>query len=209
MRKAAKEANLTLREISDLTGITEESISKYSQGRVNHPRGSNMAKLADALDVPVNWLVFGEGQATSNYANPDKEGLRGIPLLDFADEILSNSLLSSSSFNSLEVDVSYLKSLKLENSKLVAKIIETDTMHATLMVNDKVLIDLNQCIPEYSGIYLIRSNGKVSINRIEIIVGSVAVKYNVVSDNHLYSNYEIEAGDIEVMGRVVWFGRRI
>lgn len=55
LKKAMDERQITQSDLSSKTGIGKSSISQYLSGK-NIPTALKMSMLADALDVPVNWL---------------------------------------------------------------------------------------------------------------------------------------------------------
>ncbi|AKI28258.1 hypothetical protein [Moraxella phage Mcat28] len=57
--------NLSLRDLSEKTGINYEMIRRYSKGQAK-PRNDKMKLLAQCLGVPITWLDYGEGEMTKN-----------------------------------------------------------------------------------------------------------------------------------------------
>ena len=66
MAKLLSEQNMTQKELSQLTGMTESTISHYMKGdRV--PRGVNLVKIAKALGTTTDYLLeTGEGADEKN-----------------------------------------------------------------------------------------------------------------------------------------------
>jgi phage repressor protein C with HTH and peptisase S24 domain len=56
--------------------------------------------------------------------------------------------------------------------------------------------------------YALRTKSAVMVKRLQPI-GAARIK--VMSDNKLYDSYEIdlETGDIEILGRVIWIGKEL
>ncbi|NQV55950.1 MAG: helix-turn-helix transcriptional regulator [Rhodospirillales bacterium] len=61
--KALEWKGWTQRELARRTGIHEQKVYKYLQGRVDNPRGDIMLRLADTLGVTEHWLRFETGPA--------------------------------------------------------------------------------------------------------------------------------------------------
>lgn len=55
LKKAMTDADMTQKQLSDETGLGKSSISQYLSGK-NEPKGKTMILIANALDVPVEWL---------------------------------------------------------------------------------------------------------------------------------------------------------
>lgn len=49
--------HLRVRDLADMSGIHERTLSNYLAGRVGFV-GGHAQKIADALDVPVAWLTL-------------------------------------------------------------------------------------------------------------------------------------------------------
>lgn len=75
--RAAREWRLkTQEELSQMTGVTEATISRIENDRgEQRPRLSTIKRLADALDVDPAWIMFGEdaGKASGRSDRPDAE----------------------------------------------------------------------------------------------------------------------------------------
>ena len=52
--------NLTNQELADLSGVTLSNISKLLAGYTKYPAVDTVAKVASALDVSIDYLVYGE-----------------------------------------------------------------------------------------------------------------------------------------------------
>lgn len=53
------EKGYSQKELADLIGIAASSISRYESG-LHYPRFTTISILAHYLDVPFNWLAYGE-----------------------------------------------------------------------------------------------------------------------------------------------------
>ena len=93
-------------------------------------------------------------------------------------------------------------------NQLVALEVEGDSMAPELKGNDVVLINKN--IKEVSlggGIYAIKWKGNILVKRLQVNpqTGTVLIK----SDNPSYETLETNLDDIEIEGKIIWFGREI
>ena len=87
--------------------------------------------------------------------------------------------------------------------------VEGDSMFPTLNDGDDIMVDRSaSCRRVSDGIYVLRRNDTLMVKR--ITVNPSRVSYNVSSDNSAYASWpDCAPGDIDVLGRVVWAGRRI
>ena len=93
-------------------------------------------------------------------------------------------------------------------NQLVALEVEGDSMVPELKEKDVVLINKN--IKEVSlggGIYAIKWKGNILVKRLQVNpqTGTVLIK----SDNPSYETLETNLDDIEIEGKIIWFGREI
>ena len=93
-------------------------------------------------------------------------------------------------------------------NQLVALEVEGDSMAPELKEKDVVLINKN--IKEVSlggGIYAIKWKGNILAKRLQVNpqTGTVLIK----SDNPSYETLETNLDDIEIEGKIIWFGREI
>jgi len=93
-------------------------------------------------------------------------------------------------------------------NQLVALEVEGDSMAPELKEKDVVLINKN--IKEVSlggGIYAIKWKGNILVKRLQVNpqTGTVLIK----SDNRSYETLETNLDDIEIEGKIIWFGREI
>jgi phage repressor protein C with HTH and peptisase S24 domain len=80
-----------------------------------------------------------------------------------------------------------------------------DSMFPTLISNDLVWIDSTQNVLNQSDkIWAVSINGGAAIKRLRTLKGG---RVGVISDNPLIENYEVDADEILIGGRVIRFGR--
>ena len=59
LRKAREDANLSQKELADLTGVSQRSISAY-EGQAKPPRRPVLLAIHMATGVPMEWLETGQ-----------------------------------------------------------------------------------------------------------------------------------------------------
>jgi transcriptional regulator with XRE-family HTH domain len=70
LRRARYRSGLSLRELSDVTGITMEMLWRYEHAG-SDMRSQNLKRLCKALGVSSDWLLFGD--------HPPVEGTTSVP----------------------------------------------------------------------------------------------------------------------------------
>lgn len=86
-----------------------------------------------------------------------------------------------------------------------------DSMEPTLRSGDVILVDRRATRPDREGVYILRMNGMLLVKRLQALPGG---KVRVISDNAAFSSFDLPTGDLEggdmvIIGRVVWTGRRM
>ncbi|MGK6356861.1 helix-turn-helix transcriptional regulator [Sphingomonas sp. DT-207] len=84
--------------------------------------------------------------------------------------------------------------------------VEGDSMETTLSDGDEILVDRDRRdVTGRGGIFVIRIDGVLMVKRLRPAVGGL----EVVSDNPAYPARLCGRGQVEVIGRVVWFSRAL
>ncbi|MEC4591642.1 LexA family transcriptional regulator [Nitrospirillum amazonense] len=87
--------------------------------------------------------------------------------------------------------------------------VEGDSMSPTLESGDQVMIDLSRRAPSPPGIFALWDGLGVVVKRLELIGGSDPIRVEIKSDNPKHRTEERTVDEINIIGRVVWYGRRI
>ncbi|MEG3177026.1 S24 family peptidase [Sphingomonas sp. RB3P16] len=82
-----------------------------------------------------------------------------------------------------------------------------DSMEPTLRTGDHVLIDINEkSLSKISGIYWIDYHGSHGIKRLR---PASRQRVRIISDNPGEEDFEVDAEDLRIEGRVIWFAREL
>lgn len=103
----------------------------------------------------------------------------------------------------------YLDEMRMSGGTLAIVPVKGDSMEPTLKSGDRVMIDMGDRNVTQPGIFVIADgNGRV-VKRVETIPASSPPLLKLISDNPLHTKYDVLAELVEVIGRVVWVGRRL
>jgi len=75
--------------------------------------------------------------------------------------------------------------------------------------DDLVLVDCSQTKPSPPGIFILDDGIGLVAKQIEIIPNSTPVCLQVSSENPSYHRYQRAIDEVTIIGRVIWFGRRL
>lgn len=83
-----------------------------------------------------------------------------------------------------------------------------DSMNPTLFEGDHILVDLTAKQIKNDGIYVLRNDSMVLVKRIS--VNPISKLCTIKSDNNYYQSWEgCEPDQLDILGRVIWMGRKI
>ena len=103
----------------------------------------------------------------------------------------------------------WLEEMSISTNCLALIAVKDDSMEPTLRSNDLILTDTNSSHIENNSIYVLRLDNELIVKRIQRKVnGAVIVK----SDNPVYGEEEFDAVSAQalpVVGKVIWYGRKI
>jgi phage repressor protein C with HTH and peptisase S24 domain len=102
----------------------------------------------------------------------------------------------------------YLSEMTAARGRDLAAIrIRGDSMEPTLLDNDIVLIDRTRTSLDHDGLFILRFGEALHCKRIGR--GRSRTTVQVISDNRIYPPVEMDRSEIDVIGRVLWFGRKV
>lgn len=202
--------------------INEKTLNTYKAGQ-----GSLKSTAIEGLVKHYNfnplWFYYGQGEpfpgARKKYpevCGPDSPQIYSEP--DFpSDEFVFIRQLKGkisagngmSPDNAIDMRVAFRRDWinrkgDPDNMSLIK--ISGDSMEPTFMSGDLVLVDHGKTsVAPNGGIYAISIEQEIMIKRIQPIISEG--RFRVISDNHRYEPIDIEAGDLRINGKVIWFAR--
>lgn len=209
-------------KLARMTGISARGIGHYAAGG-SDPTRSKMVALAEAAGVNVLWLATGEGPKMKGAAEetrslkdvsiPEEEASGGyvrVPRYDVSASAGAGAFqVSEQVVDYIQFKPDWIKNTLGTSAQALALIqVKGDSMAPTLSDGDIILVDTSDRHFEANAIYVLQLEGSLLVKRIQRkIDGTVVIK----SDNLAYEP-ETVRGDLldqlNVVGRVVWYGRR-
>lgn len=109
---------------------------------------------------------------------------------------------------SMAFDRKFLRSMTDAKTEELAIIrVKGHSMEPTLMDDDHVLVDRSKRNLSFDGLFVLRFDDALHVKR----VGRSATRGNVlvISDHPAYRDLDMPKEDLDVIGRVLWMGRRV
>lgn len=195
IRDVRQDKGLTLADVAKRLDTTPATVSRWERepNRVTVPVLSNLARV---LDVDPSELLSGVRQRQT-------KALGGIVMIRHLT--YANAHPSASN----PFDAGYIAELTDTHPDDLAIItVHGDAMHPTLSSGDQCLVDLTITAANSAGMYAIRHGDYAAVVRLTPVIGTSRVR--IIEDNPAYSNStELPANELQIVGRVIWIGKRV
>lgn len=208
------------RKASTTAGLHMDTIRMIRRGQ--EPRASAVVALARALDVSPTWLMGAEDTAPNRLMPDHIEAPDGVAIADYVPvrEALAHFGAGGGGNNDIEGDglgAPVLlprdlieRDLRGVPEDFVVADVEGQSMEPVLMSGDRVLIDRRKTNPSQAGLFALWDGYGLVIKWLDRIRdGDDPPRLRVLSENARFAPYEVTADEISILGRVVWFARRL
>lgn len=108
-------------------------------------------------------------------------------------------------FDAFRFSRRWLRQQGLEGAQLAAITVEGDSMEPLLRAGDEILVD-RAPRPFRDGVHVVRLGETLMVKR---VASAGQGRLALLSQNLAYPPVEVEAGEVEIIGRVVWKGGRV
>ncbi len=201
------------------------------------PRTDNLVAIANAGGVTVDWLATGRGPKTrapalsnGHYApsqapsmfkaaepTADAAGMAGYVAIPLYSEVRAAAGHGAVNERERADDFLMFKEAWIRH-ELGARpqdlwLIKDhgDSMETTVRSGDVILVDGRATWPDREGIYILRIGETLLVKRLQLLPGR---RIRVSSENAAFEPWDIDGGsddgdDTQIIGRVVWHGRRL
>lgn len=190
-------------------GVAPSTIQRAVKAGYQFVTSTNtLTTLAEAAGVPGPNLT---GENPRAVAAPEpREGIVDIPEYDIRlsagggyyvdrEEIIGN----------WPFPAQYLQQMRLSAKTLSMVEVSGDSMQPTLWDGDRVMIDHGATNPAQPGVYAIWDSNATVVKRVEKVPASDPVMLVLISDHKNHNQYTVLAEAVNIIGRVVWFARRM
>ncbi|STZ76304.1 XRE family transcriptional regulator [Bergeriella denitrificans] len=225
------EALIRIRRLLEMKGISAETLAsamdisvKTAEGYLTGARKLDLAFLAalsSYFNLNLNWFITGIGSFQIEEAF-DRDGNR-FKIQDFVFiQFYKEHILDKDASEWAHDDVTYIEqpplafcrdwmqaNISSDLDQLSVITVRGDSMEGVLNDGDNILINHAQNRPA-SGIYVVRIGDELIVKQTQLLPNQ---KLLVTSANPAYTPFEIdltdESIDVQIIGRVEWFGRQI
>jgi hypothetical protein len=138
-----------------------------------------------------------------------RTGLKLVPKLAVGASAGAGALMNGEPLaGKVGFDEAWLRKLGVEPANVSLIRVEGDSMQPALNDGDDIMVDRGAALkPLRDGIHVIRIDGALMVKRLARAPGG---RLSVLSDNAAYPSWpDRDPREVEVVGRVVWVGRRL
>lgn len=207
LEKLIRERGEDYASLSRLLGRNAAYIQQYmKRGSPRRLAEDDRRLLARYFGVDESVLGGPAGRAGGD------DGLVSVPRLDVGASAGPGALdADDRRLGRIGFDSAWLRRLGLAGGRpgrLSVIRVEGDSMNPTLADGDEILVDRDDAAGRLrDGIYVLRVEGTLVVKRLGVGPGG---RLSVRSDNDAYPGWpDVEPGAVDVVGRVVWVGRRL
>jgi len=109
----------------------------------------------------------------------------------------------------LSLPRTYLEQMQLASADLISIEVEGDSMSPTLESGDRIMINRQDRNPAMGGVFAIHDSDALVVKRVERIPAVKPARLKLISDNPNHGTYEVRADETNILGRVVWYARKL
>lgn len=182
-----------LTRLADAIGISRQKMTKIMTGE----------RRVQASEIPAIVSFFDEIQLDQMGDAPDVRS----PPPDFLVPVATLDKGEAADLG-LALPASYIRRMTNSDPGRLAIIrAQGDTMEPTLHDGDLVLLDTSRRDLSWDGLFVIRHRSALQVKRIARSANRRDVR--LISDNSRYPALEVPTADVDPVGRVLWYGRKV
>lgn len=200
-------------ELSRMADVRTSFIYDVLSGKSLNPSTITLARVANALAVPLHELLGQEFKGLGNIGNKGTQSFVNVPKLDIRIAADGGAEIVTSEDSAIEHYAfrrSWIRdTLQADPAHLRLLDIRGDSMEPTLCNADMILINTDKKLPSPPGIFVLHDGFGLVAKRLQILPNSQPPKLSIISDNAQYAPYERNLNDVRIIGKVVWFARKL
>ena len=198
MLSALEASGMSVAELSRRSGVSYDAINKVKRREGASTSAENASAIAAALGFEWDHQEPDAPNPTALVPVYDIDVSAGHGSIVDAEEHISNLAFSKR----------YLLDMtSARGNQLAAIKVRGDSMTPTIQHEDMVVIDMTKDNLDYDGLFVIRIGEALQIKRIGR--GSKRTSVMEIADNSLYPPVDTERTEIDVVGKVIWYGRKV
>ena len=214
LRARIRQLGMSVAEVARAAGVNRTFVYDILRGRSRTPNLEKLSRVAAAVKVEQEWLLSGKGRVSGG--NPITEDYNNeFVAIQYAaarpsmggGAIVEDEDRSARDFHFRRAWIR--DRLKAAPSMLRVMAVQGDSMWPTLNDGDVILVDLNQRNPTPPGVFVLHDGMGLVAKRLERVPMSEPPRVRIISDNTQYAPYDCTSDEVNIIGRVRWYGREM
>ena len=214
LRARIRQLGMSVADVARAAGVNRSFVYDILRGRSQVPNLEKLTGIAQVVKVDLEWLLSGKGRVEGDdpITEDYKNDFVAIQYASARPSMGGGAIVEDE--HGVGRDFHFRRSwirdrLKAAPSMMRVMGVEGDSMSPTLQGGDVVLVDMNQRRPVPPGIFVLHDGMGLVAKRLEYIPMSDPPRLRIISDNQQYSPYECTAEEVNIIGRVRWYGREM
>ena len=208
----SQERGVSLASLSEMLGRNPTYLQQFiRKGSPRKLEEGDRRTLAEFFGVPEAELMEAKDKSYTRKSvvagGPSRLGdFVDVPRLDIGASAGPGALPDGEeAFDAFRFSRRWLTEQGLERAQLSAITVEGDSMEPLLNDGDEILVDRSERAFR-DGVHVVRLGDSLMVKR---VASAGAGRFALLSQNMAYPPVNVEAEDIDIIGRVVWKGGRI
>lgn len=195
---------------------------------------ANLSIVAALLGVTTGWLEAGEPLPTARDTKERSErpaikkfdgrpvveidvrggaGMGGEASVRVLTAVNGQTHTSDGVLGEWHFPPGYLSEIRIDPSKVQIIEVTGDSMTrpdgSGLLSGDRIMVDTSARNPSPPGIFVLWDGFGIVVKRLERVPRSEPPTIRIMSDNPAHPPYELTGDEVKIVGRVIWFARKM
>jgi len=207
----SQEKGVSLSSLSEMLGRNPSYLQQFiRKGSPRKLEEGDRRSLAEFFGVDESDLAADANMVKEKSYTPPKrvplDAYIDVPRLPIGASAGPGALPGDEdAFDAFKFSRRWLEEQGLEGAQLSAITVEGDSMEPLLNDGDEILIDRSNR-PFRDGVHVVRLGDTLMVKR---VASAGAGRLALLSQNMAYPPVNVEANELEIIGRVVWKGGRV
>lgn len=182
----------TAHQLCNQTGIAPIIFSAYLSG-TRHPSDEEIASIAEAAAVNVDWLKHGDSQHQTNIP-AELSGAASIPVMSIVASAGDGAAaLQEDVKEYMALSTALVRSLRLNPAETFVVFARGESMEPLIRGGEPLLCSrAEHHLKAHDGVYVLRLEGDILVKHVQRLPGG---KVRVFSENNSYAPFEVQLGD--------------
>lgn len=200
---ALADSGRSLRDVAISAGVSYEQLKNLKQGKSGSTNVDDAIALAAELQFSLD-----DGAPLRRPPVAAEPGAAMVDVYDVQASAGGGAVVDSEYVVArLSFPPDFLSRLMRTPARHLAIIsVKGESMAPTLQDDDLVMLDTTKTSLDWDGLFVLRWGDALHVKRVGRSAGGAV---RIISDNPAYPPIEIPRAEVEVIGRVIWMGKKV